>query len=69
MTQLPQSDSKGKRYQSMSIKVDKQLYAKLKSIAQQEGRSINGQVNYVVRRWVRAYESACGPVDVARQER
>lgn len=52
----------------MSLKTDLQLYAKLKYIAQVEGRSINQQVNYVVRQWVQAYEKARGPVDVVGEE-
>ena len=68
MVQTSEKKPAQKRHHSMSLKTDLQLYAKLKYIAQVEGRSINQQVNYVVRQWVQAYEKARGPVDVVGEE-
>ena len=44
------------------LRLDEDLYAKLKSLADQEGRSLNNLVEYIVRNYVSEYESKFGPL-------
>ncbi len=57
-----------KDHANISLRIDKQLYNKFKSLAAYEGRSMNGQLLYLVNQCVREFERAHGPIDPAGQE-
>lgn len=46
----------------LGIEIEPELHRKLKYIAGYEGRSINGQVIYLIRRCIREFESANGVI-------
>lgn len=46
----------------LSIRIDSELHDKLQYIAGAEGRSMSGQVLYLIRKCVREYERENGPV-------
>ena len=52
-----------KPYRHMGIKIDAQVYEKLRYIAQGEGRSLSGQVLYLLWRQVQAYEQKYGQIE------
>lgn len=46
----------------LGIEIDPALHGKLKYIAKYEGRSINGQVLYLVRKCIQQFESENGEI-------
>lgn len=44
------------------LRLDEDLYEKVKALADQEGRSLNNLVEYVVRRYIADYEAKNGPL-------
>lgn len=44
------------------IRIEETLYNKLKTIAENEGRSVNNLNEFIIRRFVAEYESKHGPV-------
>ena len=48
----------------LGLRIDLQTHAKLKYIAAREGRSINGQVLYLIRSFIDAYEKENDPISV-----
>lgn len=53
---------RNKENKHLGIEIDPELHRKLKYIAAYEGRSINGQVLYLVRQCVRAFEEKEGEI-------
>lgn len=44
------------------LRLEEDLYEKLKTLSVQEGRSLNNLVEYIVRRYVTDYEAKNGPL-------
>ena len=44
------------------MRMEAQLYDKLKHIAAQEGRSLNGEISYLAKKAVEEYEKIYGPI-------
>lgn len=53
---------RNKANKHLGIEVDPELHRKLRYIARYEGRSMNGQVLYLIRRCIREFEAAEGPI-------
>ena len=54
---------RNKENKHLGIEIDPVLHGKLKSIAKYEGRSINGQVLYLIRQCIKSFEEENGPVE------
>ena len=46
----------------LSIRTDKELHDKLKYVAAYEGRSMSGQILYLIQGCIRDFERANGPI-------
>lgn len=44
------------------LRLDEDLYEKVKALAEREGRSINNLAEYIIRCYVAAYEEKSGPL-------
>ncbi len=53
---------KGKAY--LSIRIDPAVHEKFRSIAAYEGRSMSGQLVYLVNRYIREFEDKNGPINL-----
>lgn len=54
----------------LGLEIDPELHHKLRYIAKYEGRSINGQLLYLVRQCVKDFEAKDGPIpDVEEDEK
>lgn len=51
-----------KKNKHLGIEIEPELHRKLRYVAKYEGRSINGQVLYLVRRCIRKFEEAEGEI-------
>ena len=40
-----------------SVVIEKELYKKLKQIAKDENRSISAQINYIIKKYIKEWES------------
>lgn len=49
----------------LSLRLDDDTRLRLKSIAQYEGRSINGQVMYLIYQCIREFEKEHGEIDIS----
>lgn len=47
----------------LSIRMNKQLHDKFQSVAAYEGRSMSGQILYLVNQCVRQFEQEHGPIE------
>ncbi len=54
---------RNKENKHLGIEIDPQLHKKLKSIAKYEGRSINGQVLYLIRQCIKTFEETNGVIE------
>lgn len=54
---------RNKANKHLGIEIDPELHHKIKYIAEYEGRSINGQVLYLIRQCVKAFESENGKIE------
>lgn len=52
----------------LSIRMDRQLHDKFQSIAAYEGRSMSGQILYLVNQCVREFEKKNGPIEPLDQK-
>ena len=48
----------------LSIRMNRQLHDKFQSAAAYEGRSMSGQILYLVNQYVRQFEKEHGPIDL-----
>ncbi len=48
------------------LRLDEELYEKLKTLSNLEGRSLNNLVEYITRRFVAEYEAQNGPIPRCR---
>ena len=53
---------RNKANKHLGLEIDPELHRKLRYIAKYEGRSINGQLLYLVRQCVKEFEAADGPI-------
>lgn len=60
---MKKEKGKGKH---IGLRIDDELHKKLVSICGYEGRSINGQLLYLIRRCVSAFEKAHGQIETER---
>lgn len=44
------------------LRLDEELYEKLKTLSGMEGRSLNNLAEYIIRRFVAEYEDQHGPI-------
>lgn len=51
----------------LSIRMNRQLHDKFQSVAAYEGRSMSGQILYLVNQYVREFEKEHGPIDLLDQ--
>ena len=54
---------RNKANKHLGIEIDPELHQKIKYVAEYEGRSINGQVLYLVRQCVKNFESETGKIN------
>lgn len=54
---------RNKENKHLGIEIDPELHRKLKSVAKYEGRSINGQVLYLVRQCIKEFEAENGIIE------
>ena len=53
---------RNKNNKHLGIEVDPELHGKLRYIAKYEGRSANGQIIYLIRRCIKAFEEENGEI-------
>ena len=53
---------RNKQNKHLGIEIDPELHGKLRYIAKYEGRSINGQILYLIRQCVKDFESLEGEI-------
>lgn len=46
----------------LGLRIDSETHSKLKELAEYDGRSINGEVIYLIRQAIRDYERKNGPI-------
>lgn len=59
---------RNKANKHLGLEIDPELHRKLRYIAKYEGRSINGQLLYLVRQCVKEFEAADGPIPQDNEE-
>ena len=52
----------------LGLRIDAQTHAKLRYIAEREGRSMNGQVLFLIRSCIDAYEKEKGRIVIGENE-
>lgn len=60
---------RNKANKHLGIEIDPELHRKLKYIAAYEGRSINGQILYLVRQCVKKFESEIEPIEATPDDK
>ena len=55
---------RNKNNKHLGIEIGPDLHSKLKYIAKYEGRSINGQILYLVRQWIKDFEKENGIIEI-----
>lgn len=50
------------------LRLDEDLYEKVKALAEREGRSINNLAEYIIRRYVQEYEERSGSLVPSQQQ-
>ncbi len=58
---------RNKKNKHLSIEIDPELHYKLHYIAKYEGRSGNGQILYLLRKCIKEFEQADGPIEVPEE--
>ena len=53
---------RNKSFKHFGIEVEPELHQKLKYIAKFEGRSINGQIIYLIRQYIKSFEQTEGEI-------
>ena len=53
-----------KQIKNIGLRVTPEIHAKLRSIAEYEGRTINGQVLWLINRCIRDFEKENGELDI-----
>ena len=52
----------------LSIRMNSELHDKFQYVAAYEGRSMSGQIIYLLSKCVRDFEKAHGPIELSREE-
>lgn len=61
---------RNKANKHLGIEIDPELHGKLKYVAKYEGRSMNGQILYLIRQCIREFEENQGaPIPLTEKER
>lgn len=60
---------RNKANKHLGIEIDPELHQKIKYIAEYEGRSINGQILYLVRQCVKKFEAENEPIILPPEEK
>ena len=60
---------RNKRNKHLGIEIDPELHQKIKYIAEYEGRSINGQILYLIRQCIKSFESENEPIVVEPEDK
>ncbi|MCI5513541.1 MAG: Arc family DNA-binding protein [Clostridia bacterium] len=55
---------RNKSNKHLGIEIDPELHQKIKYIAEYEGRSINGQILYLVRQCIKKFETENGKIEI-----
>lgn len=55
---------RNKENKHLGIEIDRELHYKLKYIAKYKGRSMNGQIIYLIRRCVSDFEAKEGKIEI-----
>jgi len=58
-----------KETRQTTIRMDAELLEKLQYVAEYDGRTMNGMVNAIVRRYVASFENQHGPIEVPESEK
>ena len=58
---------RNKNNKHLGIEIDNELHYKLHHISKYYGRSANGEILYLLRREIKAFEKAEGEIDVPEQ--
>ncbi|MBQ7800433.1 MAG: hypothetical protein IJ370_08055 [Oscillospiraceae bacterium] len=56
---------RNKENKHLGLEINKELHAKLKYVAQYEGRSGNGQVLYIIKEYIKNFEKQNGEIKIA----
>ena len=59
---------RNKNNKHFGIEVEPELHGKLKYIAKYEGRSVNGQILYLIRQCIKAFEAENGTIEIEDKE-
>lgn len=57
-----------RQVKNIGVRVPPETHRKLCSIAEYEGRTINGQVLYLINQCIRSFERENGPIEPENQE-
>ncbi len=60
---------RNKKNKHLGIEIDSELHQKIKYIAEYEGRSINGQILYLIRQCIKSFESENEPIIVEEEDK
>ena len=59
---------RNKKNKHLGIEVDPELHGKLHYIAKHEGRSANGQILYLIRQCIQAFEKENGEIELDQKK-
>lgn len=59
---------RNKNNKHLGIEVEPELHGKLKYISKYEGRSVNGQILYLIRQCIKDFESKNGVIELEKSE-
>lgn len=59
---------RNKNNKHLGIEVEPELHGKLKYIAKYEGRSVNGQILYLIRQCIKDFEAKNGVIELEKTE-
>lgn len=59
---------RNKKNKHLGIEIDPELHQKIKYIAEYEGRSINGQILYLIRQCIKDFENENEPIIIESNE-
>ena len=57
-----------KQIKNIGLRVSPDIHAKLRSIAEYEGRTINGQILWLINRCIRDFERENGKLNLTEEE-
>ncbi len=60
---------RNKNNKHLGIEIDPELHGKLKYVAEYEGRSVNGQILWLVRQCIKRFENENGQITLPNEEK